>query len=125
MTDRIEVDSTGVARAADACRIAGMNAGLELNRLLGALTREAVETAAGHDDYGRQITDGWVNSGAGSFTLYGKGIEEHLIARGDQMSSCGENAKATDDDAALQVRAADLGLTETATGWTMTPSQET
>jgi hypothetical protein len=125
MTDRIEVDPLGVARAGDACRIAGMNAGRELGRLLGALTKEAIEAAAGHDDYGRQITDGWVNSGAGSFAGYGKGIEEHLIGRGDQMSSCGENAKATDDDSAQQVRAADLGLSETAAGWAMTPPQET
>ncbi|TCC04230.1 hypothetical protein [Kribbella soli] len=125
MTDRIQVDYLGVARAADVCRTVGAEAGRETYRLLGALTKEVIEAAAGHDDYGKQITDGWVNSHADTFDDFGKAIGEHLIGRGDQMSSCGENIKATDGDASQQVRAADLGLTQTPTGWAMTPADGT
>ncbi|MGW7682320.1 hypothetical protein ACWGID_16375 [Kribbella sp. NPDC054772] len=124
MTDRIEVDQLGVARAADICRTTGYDAGRELWRLLGGLTKEVIEAAAGHDDYGQQISSGWVNSHADTFAAFGKAIETHLVGRGDQMSACGQNAKATDDDASRQVQGTALGLTRTAEGWAMTPTPE-
>ncbi|GAA1608158.1 hypothetical protein GCM10009804_75050 [Kribbella hippodromi] len=124
MTDRIEVDQLGIARASDDCRTAGTDAGTQLARLLAGLTKGAIEAAAGRDDYGRQIIDGWANSQADTFPEFAKGIEEQLIGRGDQMSSCGENARSTDDAAAQQVRATDLGLKQTAQGWATLPPDQ-
>ena len=117
MVDRIQVDQLGLARAAAACRASGADAFTELTRLLSPLTRGAVEAAAGHDDMGQQIIQGWIDSKAESHHDFPKAVESYLVARGDHMSALGARAEATDNNAAQQVRAADIGLTQTAEGW--------
>ena len=117
MADRLEVDLLGVYRAADSCRSTGSDAGAKLSELLVGLTRGAVEAAAGRDDYGRQIIDGWAGSRAESFPEVATAIRAQLIAHGKQMGACALNAEATDNDAARQVRAADIGLEHTSEGW--------
>lgn len=121
MTDRIQVDLNGVDSAAEACRQAGGDARAKLTGLLLGLTRQAIESAAGHDDYGKQITDGWANSGAAQYPEGAKGIEAELLGRGYQMSACADRADATDSDASQQVRATDLGLTRVADHWEPAP----
>ncbi|MET9269342.1 hypothetical protein [Kribbella sp. NPDC003557] len=121
MTDRIQVDLNGVDSAAEACRQAGGDARAKLTGLMLGLTREAIESAAGHDDYGKQITDGWVNSGAAQFPEGAKSIEAELLGRGYQMSGCADRTEATDADASQQVRATDLGLARVADHWEPAP----
>jgi hypothetical protein len=121
MTERIDVDLAGVDRAAEACRKTGGDARAKLTDLLLGLTKHAIESAAGHDDYGKQITDGWNSSGADQFPDAAKAIEAQLLGRGEQMTACAERADVTDSDAAQQVRAADLGLTRGARGWEPLP----
>src|SRR5262245_33435986 len=116
-SNRLTVDLDGVAQAANACRSAGMSAGTKLTDLLAGLTKEAVAAAAGHDDYGKQINDGWNNGGAARFPEFADGIRTQLTGRGDQMTACGEYVESTDADAARQLRAKDLGLVHTAEGW--------
>lgn len=117
MADRIEVHQLAVARAAEACRSTGADGLAELTKLLSGLTRSAFDAAAGHDDYSKQIVDGWVRCGAEQFPEFAKEIELQLISNGDSMSACGARAAETDCDAAQQVRAADIGLTLTDKGW--------
>ena len=121
MIDRVEVDLPGVARAAEACRLAGYDAATALAALLTGLTRAEVEAAAGDDDYGRQIKEGWSGSGAEDFPEFADAIASTLIARGDHMTACGRRAAATDGNAAQQLRAGDLGLIYTAEGWSAAP----
>lgn len=122
MADRLTVDLDGVTRAANACRSAGSSVDTKLSELLAGLTKEAVAAAAGHDDYGKQINDGWNNGGAAQFPEFADGIRTQLIGRGDQMTACGEYVKSTDADAARQLRAKDLGLVHTAEGWSQIQS---
>lgn len=121
MSDRVEVDLPGVARAAEACRLAGYDASTALAGLLRGLTRAEVEAAAGDDDYGRQIKEGWNGSGAEKFPEFADAIASTLLARGDHMTACGTRVAATDGDAAQQLRAGDLGLMYTAEGWSAAP----
>jgi hypothetical protein len=117
MADRLSVDKQGVDRAADACRSAGLDALAELTKLLSGLTKGAVEAAAGHDDYGKQIIDGWNNSGAERFPDFAKAISAQLVGRGDQMTTCGDYVVRSDYDAAQQLRAGDIGLARGPEGW--------
>jgi hypothetical protein len=114
---RLEVDLFGVSEAANACRSAGVDALEELNKLLSGLTKGAVEAAAGHDDYGKQITGGWDTGGAPRFPEFARGIEAQLVSRGNQMTACRKYVERTDADSARQLRAADIGLALKAEGW--------
>lgn len=123
MTEPLEVDLYGVIMAADACRSTGDDARVALNQLLDGLTREAIEAAAGNDDYGRQISEGWAGGLAPRFPEFAEAIESQLTGRGDQMTICGRVVARTDGDAARQVRAADIGLERTAEGWSVPPDE--
>jgi hypothetical protein len=116
-SDRLHVDLLGVSKAANACRSAGSDALTELTKLLAGLTKEAIEAAAGHDDYGKQITDGWNKSGAERFPEFARGIGAQLVARGNQMTACRKYVERSDADAAHQLRAKDIGLALKAEGW--------
>jgi hypothetical protein len=124
MTDRIQVDLPGVDRAAEACRQVGGDARAKLTTLLLGLTKHAIESAAGNDDYGKQITDGWANSGADQFPEGAKSIEAQMLGRGYQMTGCAERAEGTDSDASQQVRAADIGLRRVTDRWEQIPQDE-
>ncbi|MGW5188888.1 hypothetical protein ACWEOO_06520 [Kribbella sp. NPDC004138] len=121
MTDRIQVDLNGVDSAAEACRQAGGDARAKLTGLMLGLTQQAIESAAGHDDYGKQITDGWTNSGAAQFPDGAKSIEAELLGRGYQMTACADRTEATDSDSAQQVRATDVGLARVGDHWEPAP----
>lgn len=114
---RLDVDLLGVSKAANACRSAGSDALTELTKLLVGLTKDAVAAAAGHDDYGKQITDGWNGGGAAQFPEFARGIRAQLVGRGNQMTACRKYVERTDADAAQQLRAVDIGLALEAEGW--------